>query len=211
MDQITLGSGADDVVEEVDSFTYLGVVVDREGGVERSVRARVATVWSKWREIAGLLCNQRIPLRSRSNIYHACIRSVMLYGAETWPLTQRLERVIVSCDRRMLRYMSGVRLQERVASKEVARRCGLRQITDVLRTSRLRWYGHVRRREEGEALATVRDWTVQGRRPRGRPRKTWMDNVREDMRSLNLTDEMTEDRLIWKNAIARQTPLSGNN
>ena len=135
----------------------------------------------------------------------------MLYGAETWPLTQRLERVIISCDRRMLRYMAGVRLQEHVSSEEVAGRCGLRQIDDVLRTTRLRWYGHVRRREEGEVLATVRDWTVEGRRPRGRPRKTWMDNVRDDMRRLNLTDDMTEDRQMWKNAIARQTPLSGNN
>ena len=210
-EHITLGPGSEDVVEEVESFTYLGDVVDRNGGVERSVRARVATAWNKWREIVGLLCNKRIPLKSRSNIYDACVRSVMLYGAETWPLTQRLEKVIVSCDRRMLRYMAGVRLQEHVPSEEVADRCGLRQISDVLRTTRLRWYGHVKRREEGEALATVRDWTVEGRRPRGRPRKTWMDNVREDMRSLNLTEDMTEDRQIWKNAIARRTPQSGNN
>ena len=210
-EHIILGPGSDSVVEEVESFTYLGDVVDRSGGVERSVSARVAMAWSKWREIAGLLCNKRIPLRSRSNIYDACIRSVMLYGAETWPLTQRLERVIVSCDRRMLRYMAGVRLQEHVPSEEVASRCGLRQISEVLRTRRLRWYGHVRRREEGEPLATVRDWEVQGRRPRGRPRKTWMDNVKEDMRMLNLTDDMIEDRQMWRNAIARQTLQSGNN
>ena len=210
-EHITLGPGSDSVVEEVESFTYLGDVVDRSGGVERSVSARVAMAWSKWREIAGLLCNKRIPLRSRSNIYDACIRSVMLYGAETWPLTQRLERVIVSCDRRMLRYMAGVRLQEHVPSEEVASRCGLRQISEVMRTRRLRWYGHVRRREEGEPLATVRDWEVQGRRPRGRPRKTWMDNVKEDMRMLNLTDDMIEDRQMWRSAIARQTLQSGNN
>ena len=175
------------------------------------MRARVAMAWSKWREIAGLLCNRRVPLRSRSNIYDACIRSVMLYAAETWPLTQRLEQVIVSCDRRMLRYLAGVRLQDRVPSEVVAGGCGLRQISEVLRTRRLRWYGHVKRREEGEALAIARDWTVEGRRPRGRLRKTWIDNVREDMRILNLTDDMTEDRQMWKSAIARQTLLSGNN
>ena len=185
--------------------------MDREGGVERSVSARVAMAWSKWREISGLLCNKRIPLRSRSNVYDACVRSVMLYGAETWPLTQRLERVIVSTDRRMLRYMAGVRLQDHTMSEEVARRCGLRQISDVMRERRLRWYGHVKRRDEGEALAIARDWTVEGRRPRGRPRKTWIDNVKDDMRALNLTDDMTEDRQVWRSAIARQTPRSGNN
>ena len=104
----TLRPGPENVIEEVETFTYLGDVVDRSAGAERAVRRRVATAWSKWREIAGLLCKRRIPLRSRSSIYEACIRSVMLYGSETWPFTQHMERSIVSCDRRMLRYLSGV-------------------------------------------------------------------------------------------------------
>ena len=210
-EHISLGPGSENVIEEVETFMYLGDVVDREGGVERAVRGRVAAAWSKWREIAGLLCNRRIPLRRRSSIYEACVRSVMLYGSETWPLTQRMESYIVSGDRRMLRYMAGVRLQDHVPSAVVAERCGLRQISDVLRTRRLGWYGHVRRREDGEALATIREWTVEGRRPRGGPRKTWMDNVKEDMRILNITDETARDRERWRSAIARQTPLTGNN
>ena len=95
-----------------------------------------------------------------------------------------------SCDRRMLRYLSEVRLQDHVQSGGVAERCKLRQISDVLRTRRLRWYGHVRRKEDGEVLATVKDWNVDVRRPRGRSRMTWMDNVWEDMRFLNITDEL---------------------
>ena len=208
-EHISLGPGSE--IEEVETFTYLGDIVDRDGGVERAVRGRVAVAWSKWREIAGLLCNRRIPLRSRSSIYDACIRSVMLYGSETWPLTQHMEKSLISCDRRMLRYMAGVRLQDHVPSSAVAERCGLRQINDVLRIRRLRWYGHVRRREDGEALATIRDWTVDGRRPRGRPRKSWMDNVKDDMRVLNITDEIARDRERWRSAIARLTPLTGNN
>ena len=47
------------MVEEVESFCYLGSIVDREGGVERAVRARVVTAWSKWREIPSLLENKR--------------------------------------------------------------------------------------------------------------------------------------------------------
>jgi len=69
-----------------------------------------------------------------------------------------------------------------------------------------------KRREVVEMLARRKvDWEVQGRRPRGRPRKTWMDNVKEDMRMLNMTEDMIEDRQMWRNAIARQTLQSGNN
>ena len=209
-EDIVLGPSESDVVEEVESFCYLGSVLDREGGVERAVRARVAAAWAKWREIAGLLCNRRIPLKSRANIYDACIRSVILYGAESWPLTQRLEKYIQSCDRRLLRYMSGVSLRDRVSSAEVAQGCGLREILMVVRVRRLQWFGHVKRREEGEALSIVHRWQVEGRRPRGRPKKSWMSVIQEDMRKLGINEDLTGDRHAWREAINRSTPETRN-
>ena len=178
--------------------------------MERAVRARVAAAWSKWREIAGLLGNRRIPLKSRAFIYDACIRSVILYGAESWPLTQRLENCIQSCDRRMLRYMAGVSLRDRVSSAEVARRCGLKEILEVTRVRRLQWFGHVKRREEGDALSIVQNWQVEGRRPRGRPKKSWMNLIQEDMRKLGINEDLTSDRRGWRDAINRLTPQNGN-
>ena len=108
----------------------------------------------------------------------------------------------------MLRYMTAVRLQDHVPSLEVANRCELHQISDVLRR-RLRWYGPVRRREEGEALATIRDWTVNRRRPWGRPRKTWLDNFKKDTRLLDITEETAWDRERWRSAIAGTMDAKG--
>ena len=56
-----------------------------------------------------LLVNQNIVLRTRGRVYEACVRSALLYGAETWTLTSRLINVLPRCDRIMLRYMAGVR------------------------------------------------------------------------------------------------------
>ena len=96
------------VVLVVTQFCYLGDVLDSECGAERAVRARVAAVWGKWREILQLLLNKGMPLSRRGMVFDACIRSVMLYGGETWALTKRLQSVLVGCDARMLRYMAGV-------------------------------------------------------------------------------------------------------
>ena len=49
------------IVEEVPNFCYLGDFLDRDGGAERAVRARVAAAWNKLREISGLLVNKGIP------------------------------------------------------------------------------------------------------------------------------------------------------
>ena len=138
-----------------------------------SIRARVGAAWRKWKEIASLLVNRGIPLHHRGRVYESCIRSVMLYGEETWELAARLEGILLSCDRRMLRHMAGVTWRDRVRSAELARRCGVKELGEVLRVRRLGWFGHVVRRGETEILGKTQRVVAPGRRPPGRPKKTW--------------------------------------
>jgi len=96
-------------------------------------------------EMLSLITNRSIPLKVRGSVYESCVRSVMLCGAETWALTGKLEDILKSCDRRMLRYMAGVRWQDRICNEDVAKRCGLKMIQDKLRQRRLQRFDHVRR------------------------------------------------------------------
>ena len=79
------------ILEEVhvEQFSYFGDVLDSEAGVERPVRATVTAAWRRWQEIASLLVNHSIGLRTRRRVYEACVRSALLYGAKTWALTKR--------------------------------------------------------------------------------------------------------------------------
>ena len=56
-----------------------------------------------------------------------------------------------------------------------------------------RWFGHVRRREEGHVLRSAVELEVVGKRPFGRPRKTWRQGVEEDLRHLNIREDMVDD------------------
>ena len=114
-----------------------------------------------------MLVNQSIPLRERAKVYCACVRPVLLYAAETWPLTEKLEGLLASCDQKMLRYMARVRWQDRVTNDEVRERCGVEDLRVRIRRTRLRWFGHVKRREENNTLRRVYDLEVGGRRPVG--------------------------------------------
>ena len=192
-------------VEIVDQFSYLGDMMSCEMGAEAAVRARIAAAWKKWREISGLLVNSRIPLISRAKVYCACVRPVMMYGAETWPVTREIERMIRQNDCRMLRYMCQVRWEDRVTDEEVMRRCGVEDVTEVVNRSRLRWYGHVRRREGGHIIRRAMDMAVEGVRPRGRPRKTWKKGIVEVMNKRNLGEGNVLDRREWERLIARPT------
>ena len=57
----------------------------------------------------------------------------------------------------------------------------------------LRWFGHVKRRDENSILRTAMELEEEVRRSVGRPKKTWSKVVEENMRKLNITD-MAENR-----------------
>ena len=121
------------------------------------------------------------------------MRLVLLYAAENWVLTGKLERLLVRCyHHRMLRYMAEVKCQDRMSDEEV-QRCGVEDLKDRLRRARLRWFGHVTRREEGHILRRAVELEVAGKRLVGRPKKTWRQGVEEDLRCLNIRDDMVDD------------------
>ena len=113
--------------------------------------------------------------------------------------------MIQSCDRRMLRRMCGISLRDRINSEEVLERCKLEDIEMVLRKRRLFWFGHVKRRNEDDPLSRIQEVVAPGRRPRGRPKKTWKDCVNEDLQEAGVSERLTADRDEWKAVINRLT------
>jgi len=195
----------DGTIEEVESFCYLGDVLDRDCTADAAMRARISAAWGKWREISSLLCNSGIPLRRRATVYDACIRSVMLYGSETWPVTKKLEDMLLRSDRRMIRLMCGVTLRTRIPSNDLLLNSGLVDIRQVIKKNRLRMFGHVARKGENEPLGKILHLEAPGRRPPGRPKKTWSKNVEEDMREAGATREEALDRVTWRAITSRLT------
>ena len=129
----------------------------------------------------------------------------LLYAAETWALTERLEGLLASCDHRMLRYMLRVRWQDKNTNEGV--------VKHGLRKTRLRWLGHVKRRDENSILVLgikAMEQEVESTKLVVRPKKTWSKVVEEDMRKLNSTEGMAEDRKQWKQLMSRPTQGVGN-
>ena len=188
-------------------FCYLGNMIDAGGGAEAAVTARIRSGWKKFRELAPFLTFRAPPPKVKGKVYAACIRKCMTYGSETWSLksdsAQRLERT----EMRMVRWMCGTSLREKQRGEDLLQSMGLTKITDEIRQSRLRWYGHVVRREESHWLKKAWRFEVVGPRPRGRPRKTWDETLAEDLRLSNLANVDVRNRTEWNRAIKeRQRP-----
>ena len=81
----------------------------------------------------------------------------------------------------------------------------MEDINEVLQTRRLTYFGHVSRMEKDRYPNILMHGYTHGRRPRGRPRKRWLENITEDCEALNLTiqqaSRLTNDRVKWRNTV----------
>ena len=96
----------------------------------------------------------------------------------------------------MICWFCGVKLKDEIPTVDLLARLGLEGIASVLRTRRLRWYGHVTR--SSGAIHEVTEVSVPGSRGRGRPRKTWRECVNGDIQECGLSDADPSDRAIWR-------------
>ena len=58
------------------------------------------------------------------------------------------------------------------------RRLGIDNIALVLHQNRLRWYGHVLRKDDDDWVKKCMEYEVEGPRPRGKPKRTWRQVAR---------------------------------
>ena len=137
----------------------------------------------------------------KRKIYKACVQSVLVYGSETRHV-RRLERN----EMWMVRRMCGVKLSERKKSEYLRSRLGIPCVVEVVRRGRLRWFGHVERMEGEVWVSACRKVNMEVKDSRGRPRKTWLKSVKEDMKELNLKPVMAQNSAQWREYIRETRP-----
>ena len=114
------------------------------------------------------------------------------------------EEKLNRAEMRMIIWMCGVSPRDRKTSAELRQIMGVEAITDVVGRRRLRWYGHVVRKEENDWAKKVMLFNVEGTRPvSGRPNKTWPTTMLADMTALGINHDEAMDGSRWKKAISR--------
>ena len=100
------------------------------------------------------------------------------------------------------RRMFKISWKDRVTNEEVLRRMGNNaEVVDIIKSRKLRYYGHIRRHDSVQR--DLLEGSVEGKRSRGRPITTWMDNIKE-WTNISMREVVTValDRNNWKMVIA---------
>ena len=88
-----------------------------------------------------------------------------------------------------------------ISYPNIRKELGVNSIQEKVREMR-----HMQRMKENNEVRAVVDMRVPEKRPRGRPRRRWMDFVRRDMQEMRITPEDAQDRTFWKSRIRAADP-----
>jgi len=114
----------------------------------------------------------------------------VLYGCESWSLTLLEERKLRVFENMVLRRIFGPRRDEvtgewrRLYNEELNDLFCSPNIVRVIKSRRMRWAGHVARMGEERGMYRFLVGKPEGRRPLGRPRRRWVDNIRMDLQEV---------------------------
>ncbi|KAK3516328.1 hypothetical protein QTP70_009381 [Hemibagrus guttatus] len=164
-------------VKKVQEFKYLGSTVQSNGECGKEVKKRVQAGWNGWRKVSGVLCDRKISARIKGKVYRTVVRPAMLYGLETVSLRKRQESELEVAELKMLRFSLGVTRLDRIRNEYIRGTAHVGRLGDKVREARLRWFGHVQRRDSEYIGRRMLDMELPGRRQRGRPKRREKANL----------------------------------
>ena len=110
---------------------------------------------------------------------------------------------------RMVRWMCGFTRLDRIRNGVIRSLAEVAPIEEKMRESRLRWFGYVKRRSVAAPVQRCEMIVPpSGKRGRGSPKKCLKEVVRKDLRVTGLTEDLAQDRRLWRNRI--KSLISGN-
>ena len=97
--------------------------------------------------------------------------------------------------------MSGHIRKDKIRNEVIREGVGVAPIEEKLVQHRLRWFEHAQRRPEAPYSSGILRGIDNTKRGRGRPKLTWDEGVKRDLKEWNVPRDLAFDRTAWKSAI----------
>ncbi|KAG1657347.1 putative uncharacterized transposon-derived protein F52C9.6 [Nymphon striatum] len=161
-----------DKLEEVKGYKYLGQWITSDGKCIEEVKRRIGRAKGEFWELKKLL-RKDLNIKVKKKILHTYIFSIVSYGADSWTFSKEVIRRIRAfegwCYRRVLK----ISWKDHATNEMVEEKMGCkRELVTGIGQRKMRFAGHVLRGSSGELANLVLEGTIDGKRDRGKQRKT---------------------------------------
>ena len=122
----------------------------------------------------------------------------MVYGFETVAVTKKQVEEMEVAEMKMLRFAMGVTRKNKIRNEYIRSTVRVERLGMKTKEGRLRWYGHFTRRDQEYVRIRVMEMELPRKRKRGRPKRRFLDVVKEDMGEVGPKETDVEDRKVWR-------------
>ena len=176
--------------EKVEKFKYLGVTVTNTNDIREEIKRGINMGNACYYSLEKMLSSHLLSKKYKVNTYKTIILPVALYGYETWSLTLREEHRLRLFENKVLRKIFGAKKNKitgewrKLHNTELHALYSLSNIIRNHKSRRLRWSGHVARMDQSRNAYRVLVGKPESKRHLERPRRTWEDNIKMDLREV---------------------------
>lgn len=184
-------------IEYVQQYTYLGQTISPHSNTEAEIKRRIGLAWRKFWSLKFILLDKRQKTSIKVEILEKCIFPALLYGCQTWSMTERQKLALRVCQRRMERKILHISLRERIRNDDLRRRTGMTDVVEIATNQKWRWGGHVARMNHQRWAHRVTMWDPRtGWRNVGRQKTRWADHFTSV--AGGQWSRLAKDREVWR-------------
>lgn len=193
------------VLEDVDSFNYLGSIIAKDGGSSMDIKNRIMKAKQAYGQLKNVWKSSYISIRTKLRLFATNVQSVLMYGCETWNMKQKDVQAIQVFINRCLRRILKIFWPNIISNQQLWERAKTSPVHLQIRQKKWGWLGHILRRPPTDITRQAIDWNPQGSRRPGRPSKTWRrqtDNeIKRIKKSWREIKKISESRSEWRKLI----------
>ena len=198
--QITLDG---EQFEQVSEFKYLGYMMNDKGTDDAECGRKV----SSGRKVAGAIKSlvnvKGLSIECTRVLHESMLLPVLMYGSEAMVWNSKYRSKVQAVQMDNLRGVLGVRRIDKMRNERIRELCGVKKgVNERINETILRWFGHLERMDESRLVKRMYNGECVGKRPVGRPKKRWIDSVKECLneRNVNLVEarRMVCNRDEWR-------------
>ena len=149
--------------------------------------------------------SREIRTNTKLRIFNSNVKSVLLYGSETWRTTKSSQKSIQTFLNNCYRKIFRIHWPETISNKDLLQRAKEEPITDQITRRKWGWIGHTLRKDKNSITRQALKWNPQGKRHQGRPRMTWRRTMHEEMAKYGATwgemEKAAQTRVRWRSVV----------
>ena len=208
LSDIDLGQGK--FLPIIESFKYLGTVLARDCTDSLDVDSRISAAGRAFGVLRKCFFSAAgISYKAKKAVYEGLVLSILLYGSESWCLTEKLMRRLrcfhALCMRRICRVSMRHVREHRISNEQLRQRIGLQDIAKYIFRRQLQWAGHVWRMPETRLPQRLVSSWLTSRRPRGCPEFTYARGLKKALRGAHIPwsdwTTIAQDRCLWRDKL----------